>query len=122
MGQISLWDVQSGSKLRDLTSSPMGSFTAPDNQTRPDADHAKHGRHRRNDDQHNRHDVRGNDGPNGHIARVQWDGRTLATGGVESKTNIDIAAMMSGAMNQRPQKRFEERFEASRSDDLMKDL
>ena len=26
----------------------------------------------------------------------------LATGGVESKANIDIAAMMSGAMGQRP--------------------
>ena len=27
------------------------------------------------------------------------DGRTLATGGVESKSNFDMAAMMSGAMN-----------------------
>jgi WD40 repeat protein len=33
------------------------------------------------------------------------DGRTLVTGGVESKANIDIAAMMSGAMSgQRPKK------------------
>ena len=28
-GQISLFDAQSGSKLRDLTSSPMSSFTPP---------------------------------------------------------------------------------------------
>ena len=27
------------------------------------------------------------------------DGRTLATGGVETKSNFDMAAMMSGAMN-----------------------
>ena len=33
------------------------------------------------------------------------DGRTLATGGVDSKANIDIAAMMSGAMSgQKPKK------------------
>src|SRR6185369_1194181 len=32
------------------------------------------------------------------------DGRLLATGGVESKSNIDIAAMMNGAMTQRPKK------------------
>ena len=28
------------------------------------------------------------------------DGRTLAIGGVESKSNLDFAAMMNGAMNQ----------------------
>jgi hypothetical protein len=32
------------------------------------------------------------------------DGRVLATGGFEGKSNIDIAAMMSGAMTQRPKK------------------
>ena len=32
------------------------------------------------------------------------DGRMLATGGYESKANIDIAAMMSAAMTGRPQK------------------
>ena len=39
-----------------------------------------------------------------HVARVHSDGSMLATGGVESKANIDIAAMMSGAMNPKRQK------------------
>ena len=33
------------------------------------------------------------------------DGRMLATGGFESKTNIDFAAMMSGAMNHNDSKK-----------------
>ncbi len=47
------------------------------------------------------------------------DGRTLATGGVESKANIDFAAMMSGAMSgQRPKKGSKTPDPA----DMMKDL
>src|SRR6185369_3020726 len=49
------------------------------------------------------------------------DGRVLATGGVESKANIDIAAMMTGAMNPRAQK---PKKGAKQPDyaDMMKDL
>jgi uncharacterized caspase-like protein len=51
------------------------------------------------------------------------DGRTLATGGFESKSNIDFAAMMSGAMNQQRQKGSKKSSKPPQNyDDLMKDL
>ncbi len=46
------------------------------------------------------------------------DSKLLATGGVESKANIDIAAMMSGAMNPRQKKGSKQ----PDTDDIMKDL
>ena len=103
-GQISLWDAQSGSKLRDLTSSPMSSFTPPvikpgQMPTMP-----------------NMADMSammtnvlgslsaGTMGRSVTSLSFSSDGRMLATGGFESKSNIDFAAMMSGAMTQRPKK------------------
>jgi WD40 repeat protein/uncharacterized caspase-like protein len=117
-GQISLWDAQSGSKLRDLTSSPLSSFTNPvmkpgQMPTMP-----------------NMADMAammtnvigtmsaGTMGQKVTSLAFSSDGRTLATGGVESKANIDIAAMMSGAMTQRPKKGSKTPDPA----DIMKDL
>ncbi|HKG58383.1 MAG TPA: caspase family protein [Pyrinomonadaceae bacterium] len=119
MGQLSLWDVQSGSKLRDLSSSPMANFTAPTTikpgqmPTMP-----------------NMADIAammtstlgtmaaGTMGQTITSLAFTSDGKVLASGGVETKANIDIAAMMSGAMNQKPKKGSKQPDPA----DMMKDL
>jgi WD40 repeat protein/uncharacterized caspase-like protein len=118
MGQISLWDVQSGSKLRDLTSSPMASFTPP--QIKPGqmpqipnmADIAAM-----------MTNVMGSMAA-GTMGRTVTslafspDGKILVTGGVESKANIDIAAMMTGATSGKRPKGSK----TPDPQDLMKDL
>ena len=117
MGQLSLWDAQSGSKVRDLTTSPLASITTPvfkpgQMPTMPNmADIAA---------------VMSNSlgmlsaGTMGRtVTSLAFtpDGRMLATGGFESKTNIDLVALMSGA-TQRPKKGSKQ----PDTDDLMKDL
>jgi hypothetical protein len=47
------------------------------------------------------------------------DNRVLATGGVETKSNLDIAGLMSGAMNPKRQKNSKQPQDPA---DLMKDL
>ncbi len=107
MGQVSLWDVQSGSRLRDLTSSPldnlnganMGSIRSMKPGSMP-----------------NVADMSamitnmmgamsaGTMGRNITSVAFSPDGRTLATGGVESKSNFDLGAMMAGAANPKKSK------------------
>ena len=120
-GQISLYDVQSGSKLRDLTSSPLASFKPP--VFTP-------GKPGQMPTMPNMADISamltntlgtmaaGTMGQSVTSAAFTRDGSMLATGGVESKANIDIAAMMNSAMTQRPKKGSKTQDPA----DMMKDL
>src|SRR5687768_18356213 len=98
MGQISLWDVQSGSKLRDLTTSPMDSLmtmpTVKPGQmpTMPNmADIAAM--------MNNVWGAMAAGTMGRTVTSVAFspDGKTLVTGGFESKTNIDVAAQIGRA-------------------------
>lgn len=118
-GKISLWDAQSGTR-RDLTTSPMDTLSKLGNVKPGQMPTVP-----------NMSDIAammtnvigtmsaGTMGRTVTSLAFSPDGRMLATGGVESKGNIDIAAMMSGAAGgQRPAKGSRQQDPA----DLMKDF
>ena len=121
MGEISVWDVRTGQKLRDLSSSPMAKITNPGSfgnikpgqmPTMPNmADITAM--------MNNALGMMSSGTMGQKSLAFSADGRVLATGGFESKANIDLAAMMSGAMSgQRPKKGAKQ----PDSQDIMKDL
>lgn len=118
MGQVELWDAQSGNRLHELKSSPMASFTPP--QIRPG----------QMPTMPNMADIAammtnvmgsmaaGTMGRTVTSIAFSPDGKTVVTGGFESKANIDLAAMMSGMMSGKRPKGSK----TPDPQDLMKDL
>jgi WD40 repeat protein/uncharacterized caspase-like protein len=115
MGQVSLWDVQTGSKVRDLGPSQAVGVTQmiKPGQMPNAADLAAM--------MTNMIGTMSAGTMNQNVTSLAFssDGRMVATGGVESKANIDIAAAMSGMMSgQKPKKGSK----TSDPNDVFKDL
>jgi uncharacterized caspase-like protein len=115
MGQISLWDTASGNRLRELKSSPLGNLGSltggamNPGAINPAAIMRGSGKPGSMPAMPNIADLTsmmtnmmgamsaGTMGRSVTSMAFSRDGRMLATGGVETKSNIDLAAMMGGA-------------------------
>ena len=121
MGEISLWDTASGSKLRDLTSSPLANLSQMMNgvsgMNPAQLRNMKPGKSGSMPQMPDMTAMTGmltnmmgslSAGTMGRsVTSVAFspDGGMLATGGVESKSNIDLAALMNPAAAQKNQKK-----------------
>lgn len=111
-GQISLWDVASGSKLRDLASSPLGNFGALGNLGRNPSAMGQMGQMTQALGDLNKMMTSmlgamaaGTMGRSVTSLAFGPDGQTLASGGVESKSNLDQAALMNIGKGQKNSKK-----------------
>jgi WD40 repeat protein/uncharacterized caspase-like protein len=130
-GEITLWDVPSGSRLRSLTTSAGQSFDPMSMmKNMPTPGQMRRGQmpsiqNMPNMDQMNSMITNmlgtmtaGTMGRNVGSVSFSRDGTVLASGGIESKSNYDMAAMMSQATNQ---KRGKNQPQPS-TDDFLKNL
>jgi WD40 repeat protein/uncharacterized caspase-like protein len=130
MGESSIWDIPSGGKLRDLTASPMAALTqmmqGAGRMNPTQLGKMKPGSMPQMPDLNAITGMMTNimgsmsAGTMGRtVTSVSFspDGGTLAIGGVESKSNLDFAAMMKNA--QRPSKNKSKQPDAQ---DLMRDM
>jgi WD40 repeat protein/uncharacterized caspase-like protein len=126
-GEVALWDVASGNRLRDLTSSPMGNLgSMPNLGSLPNPGNL--GKPGSMPTMPSMADINsmitnvlgtmtaGTMGRSVTSVAFSPDGKILATGGVESTSNLDT--LMSNATNQKPSKNKK----APNSQDLLKDI
>ena len=123
-GQVSLWHIESGNKLRDLSSTPMSNLLNRGMPTMPSTGGMP--------TMPNMSDLAammtemmgvmsaGTLGRSTTSFAFAPDRRVLATGGVETKSNMDVAAIMAAAIGQ-PQK-GQKRKNTPDAADLMKNV
>ena len=129
-GEISLWDVASGRRLQTLKTSPaQASNPFPNMGTMPNLGNIKPGQIPNMPSMPNMADLSSmiastlgtmTAGTGGRtVASVAFtsDGKLLASGGVESKSNFDMGAMMGQGTQKRPKNQ-----KPPDQDDILKDL